>query len=187
MFYFNTALILITLMAAYSGSVAGTAHIQRFIGLTISACIAVGILFFLPFKQFFETYKPPGVLQIVLFTLAMALNYGWGIGYTYIQVGTFAQIRKSSMVYYFDFFCFLVPAIVFYLAFLQKWRDSQYAADTSAFIFGGISAAFGFALGAFMIWGVSTASGVSILAFVFLVGYFHALYHIYVNNNRSLP
>ena len=117
------------------------------------------------------------------------------------------QLQQSDIVYYFDYFMFLQPWGVCYLAFFQRWRDIKFKKDTFTIIFAILSIIFAYALGiilnklifllffnfkkyfkgGFMIWARSVYSGVAIIFFWTFFYFFHFLYQMYVLNNESLP
>ena len=96
-------------------------------------------------------------------------------------------MQNSEQMYYFLYFCFFFPWLLFYGAFLQKWSDTQFKGDRWTVIFGSASVVFSFAMGAFLIWARSLAAGLGVIGFYFFFYFFHYVYQVYNLNNKSLP
>ena len=102
-------------------------------------------------------------MQIFVVVIGLCLNYAWGFSYVNVnfiylfkflklKIGDFEGVESSDIVYFVDFFCFLIPFGISYYIFMRKWLDIKFKKSKTVIISIIVSFIFAMALGCFMIW-----------------------------------
>lgn len=144
---------------------------------TISSEILVLFLTLMPMKRYFSTLQKPEILEIIMFTLGLVLNYAFG------AVGL-AKGWRSEIVWiiWWGFGNILL------LCFYALWgliRD--YGATLASLIVAIVTVLVGIAMGVFILVLVNLAAGIAVIGISAYIAYFIGLGLYYLKNNNSLP
>lgn len=115
---------MIIAMIVFSALVGSTSKYLPLVGLTISAFLLSLMLFYLSAKQYFETLTSVSFSQVVIFTIGVVVNFGWG-GYQFKilrEEETTSISNTTSSAYYLLFVFFVYPWLVSFYVFFRKWK-----------------------------------------------------------------